>query len=78
MIEIYQPRYHDRAVLIANYKIASGYDVPIRIKFGSYKGDYIVPSKIISKAPIEAIKSKIGKMIPMRVVSLDDLERVKK
>ena len=78
MIEIYAPRYHDRKILIANWKIAQGYPAEVRIKYGSYKGDYIIPWRALAYAPITNIKSKQDKNIPMRVVNLDDLERMGK
>lgn len=76
MIEVYEPRYHDRTVLLANWKIAQGYPAEVRIKSGSYKGDYIVPWSALAYASITNIKSRQGKKIPMRVVKLDDLERM--
>lgn len=75
MIEILAPRYRDRTVLIARYKIMPGQDAKIKIKQGAYKGAYKVPAEVIAKSPVESIKTKAGKVIQMRAVSLDQLVR---
>ena len=67
MIEIWQPRWHDRKVLIAKYKVIQGVN---RIKFTKTKcfRDMVfdVDSSIITNNPIETN----GK-IDCYVVSLD-------
>ena len=76
MVEVYQPRYHDRRVLVGAWKWSRGYDMPIRIKYGAYKGDYTIPNKALAEAPIETMKSKrTGKDIRRLAVSIDDLVR---
>ena len=75
MIEVWQPRYHDRVVLLARYRLPCGQDVDLRIKSGAYKGEYRVPNSVITKSPIELMTTKGGRTIQMRVVSLDELER---
>lgn len=75
MVEINQPRYRDRVVLIGVWKWSRGYDMPLRIKYGSYAGDYIVPNKAIAEAPLETILSKKGKSLTMKAVPLDLLEK---
>ena len=76
MIEIRAPRYHDRVVLIANYKIVLGYPVKIRILYGAYKGVYNIPSKVLATSPLEPMQTKQGNTIVMRAVPLDALERI--
>lgn len=75
MIEILSPRYRDRTILIAPWKIAYGHPAGITIKYGAYKGDYTAPWKALKNASTTQIKTKTGKLLDMLVVSLDDLER---
>lgn len=76
MIKIFEPRYRDRVVLIARYKIPFGQDIEIDIMKGAYKGKYHISNSIICDSPIENMMSKSGKAISMRAVPLDKLERV--
>ena len=76
MIKIWQPRWRDRRVLIARYKIPAGQDFEIEITTGSAKGIYKVSNKLICESPIEPMETKQGKTIQMRAVALDELERV--
>ena len=76
MVEINQPRYHDRVVLVGAWKWSRGYDMPIRIKYGAYKGDYRIPNKALAEAPLEYIKSKTGRELRMLAVPLDLLEKI--
>lgn len=76
MISIWQPRYRDRTVLIARYKIPCGQDFKIEITQGAYKGVYLVRNEVVVSCPIEKMRSKSGKDILMRVVPLDKLERI--
>jgi hypothetical protein len=76
MIEIYEPRYRDRAVLVAGYKIAIGYPIDIRIKKGAYKGDYRASSNVVYHSPCETMHTRSGKDIIMRAIPLDKLERL--
>ena len=77
MIKILQPRWRDRRVLIARYKIPAGCDFNIEITQSAAKGIYRVSNDLICKSPIESMKTKNGKAIQVRVVPLDELERVK-
>lgn len=76
MIEIRAPRYHDRKVLLARYKLPCGRDVDVRILTGAYAGVYHVTNETICRSPIETMTTRYGKPIAMRAVSLDDIERV--
>ena len=58
MITINQPRYHDRKVLIARYRIPCGGGVNVRILYGAYKGDYHISSETICKSPVEQMKTR--------------------
>lgn len=76
MIEIRSPRYHDRVVLVAKYKITPGYPAKIKILYGAYKGKYNIPSKVLFQSPIEPMTTRNGNIIAMLAVPLDALERI--
>lgn len=76
MIIIKSPRYRDRSVLLARYKLPCGKDVEVKITEGAYKGLYKVRNAVICRAPIEDMKTKQGKLLSMRAVPLDKLERI--
>lgn len=77
MIEIRAPRYRDRVVLLAKYRLPCGAGVDVKILYGAYKGIYHVSNKAICESPIEPMTTKHGKQIQMRAVPLDKMERVK-
>lgn len=76
MIEIRAPRYRDRVVLLAKYRLTSGHGVDVKILYGAYKGVYHVSYKDICESPIEQMTTKQGKQIEMCAVPLDKMERV--
>ena len=76
MINITSPRYRDRTVLLARYRLPCGQDVKVKITEGAYKGIYNVTNDVICKSPIEGMETKQGKIIAMRVIPLDAMERV--
>ena len=49
MIEIRAPRYRDRVVLLARYRLPAGQGVDVKILHGAYKGVYHVSSMNITK-----------------------------
>ena len=76
MIEIRAPRYRDRVVLLARYMLPAGQGVDVKILNGAYKGVYHVSNKVICQSPIEGMETKQGKIIAMRAVPIDAMERV--
>ena len=76
MIEIRAPRYRDRVVLLAKYRLPCGEGVDVRILHGAYKGVYHVSNEVICQSPVEPMTTKQGKQIAMRAVPLDKMERV--
>ena len=76
MITIKAPRYHDRTLLVARYRIPCGQGIDVEILYGAYKGIYHIPSEAICKAPIENMKTRSGRNLSMRAIPLDDLERI--
>lgn len=51
-IEIWEPRYHDRTVLVATHKINERNK--IRILKGAYKGDYFISGIAAKSYPIQS------------------------
>ena len=76
MIIIKSPRYRDRTVFLARYKLPCGQDVKVKITDGAYKGIYKVSNEVIINSPIEGMETKQGKIIAMRAIPLDAMERV--
>lgn len=76
MIKIKAPRYRDRSVLLARYRIPCGQDVDVEIQTGAFKGVYKVANETLCKAPIEGLETNQGKIIAVRVVPIDAMERV--
>lgn len=76
MIIIKSPRYRDRTVLLARYKLPCGQDVTIKITEGAYNGVYKIANEVICNSPIEGMETKQGKTIAMRAIPLDAMERV--
>lgn len=77
MIIIKAPRYRDRTVLLARYRLPCGQDVKVKILYGAFKGIYNVPNEAICNSPIEPMETKQGKIIAMRAVPIDAMERIK-
>lgn len=75
-IMIKAPRYRDRSVLLAKYKLSCGQGATVQILEGAYKGLYYVSNENICNSPIETMKTKSGKEMLMRAVPLDKLERL--
>jgi hypothetical protein len=76
MIKIKEPRYRDRKVLVARYRIGCGEGLTIEIQQGSYKGIYKVSNEDICASDIESMKTRNGATISMRAIPLDKLERI--
>lgn len=76
MIIIKSPRYRDRTVLLAKYKLACGQGATVKILYGAYKGTYKVSNEAIINSPVEGMETKQGQIIAMRAVPLDALERI--
>lgn len=76
MIKIKEPRYRDRRVLVARYRIPCGGDITIEILKGAYKGLYKATNDVICDSPIENMKTRNGASLSMRAISIDNLERI--
>lgn len=75
MIDIWEPRYHDKKVLVANYRIPSRGDIDIKISKGYYAGKYTIARETIANSPIEQMKTKKGGTVDMRVIPIDKLQK---
>lgn len=77
MIEIWEPRYRDKTVLLADYRLRTGEDVDVKIVKGYYAGNYKVDSETITNAERETMKTKKGGEITVVIIPLDKLVKEK-
>lgn len=70
MIEIWQPRWHDRKVLISKFKVDPGDNEIIFTKTKSLQGKFHISGEKIKQYPIES-----NGMIDCYTVPLKELER---
>lgn len=78
MIEIWEPRYRDRSVLLAKYKVKqlrSSNGVEVKIEKGAYKGNWVVPNDVLDESKEEKMKTKNGTEIEMIAVPLERMEK---
>lgn len=75
MIEIWEPRYRDRTVLLADYRLRAGEDAEVKIVKGYYAGNYKVSSDAIDEAQRETMKTKKGSEITVVIIPLEKLEK---
>lgn len=73
MIEIWEPRYKDKTVLIASSKIISEKDTELEITKGYYKGKYVAPWEVIKDCAVEKKPTKSGYEMNFTIVPLDKL-----
>ena len=76
MIEVFEPRYRDRVVLLAKYRLQEGRDQVVRITKGAYKGDYMVTWEDIKNAKDDVMSSKTGFEVKLKAVALDKLKPI--
>ena len=75
MIEIWEPRYRDKTVLLADYRLRAGEDAEIKIVKGYYAGNYKASSDVIDEAQRETMKTKKGGEITVVIIPLEKLEK---
>lgn len=75
MIEIWEPRYRDKSVLIATYRLPREGDVEVKITKGFYSGKYIISRDDIIGAKIEDMKTKKGGTVQIISVPLHKLKK---
>lgn len=71
--EVWNPRWRDRKVLLADYKIGTHNQVNFP-KAKSLPGDWYISGKDAKTFPLESMQTKSGNKIAMRVVPLDALQ----
>lgn len=76
VIHIKEPRYNDRRVLVARWRIPAGQDIIVAIQKGAFRGLYKATNKVICQSPIEPFTSRSGVTFQVRAISIDDLERM--
>lgn len=71
-IEILEPRWHDRTILVADWKI--GRENQIVIKNHNFPEPFYMEGDKLKSYPVQMVKTKGGdNKVPMRVVPLNDL-----
>lgn len=70
-IEILEPRWHDRKLLIANWKISK--DNQIVINHHDFPEPFYASGDKLRSYPLQNVKSNQGNEVQMRVVSIDEL-----
>ena len=79
MIEIWSPRWHDRKVLIAKYKVVSGINKIVFTKSKCLKGKvFDVNGSVISKYPLETNGTILCYVVPLDVIVGDVIVEGKK
>lgn len=71
--QIYNPRWHDRIVLLADFKIQS-HNVITFPKARTLVGEWYISGDKAKTFPAEPMKTKSGTTMTMRVVPIDELE----
>jgi len=72
-IEIWQPRYHDKMILIAKWKVGL-HNLIVFTKDKRLDGEFYLSADTIKKYSIEKIKDKTGTEREFYVVPQDELE----
>lgn len=73
VIELWQPRYHDKVMLIAKWRIRSHNIIKVT-KSNAYNGEYYVSGEVAAKCPIEKVKDKTGTERLFYVIPIDLVE----
>lgn len=71
--EIWEPRYHDKTVVLMTSKVAQDGDTYIEIKKGHYAGHYRIPAEVIPSCHTEWKPSRAGNTNKFTIVPLDKL-----
>lgn len=71
MVEVWEPRYRDRVVLVATRKVK--YPLEIKITKGAYQGEYVVDEGDYKH---DKMQTKSGDLLDMTCIPLDKLRRI--
>ena len=72
IIEVFEPRWNDRKVLVGNWRIVAGMN-KITMPKAKNHPDYYMTGVELWAYPLETKISKAGKPFEVRIVPLDDL-----
>lgn len=72
-ITIFAPRFHDKVILIAKWKVSTHNIIKIT-KSPSHNGEYYLSNTTIGKYPIETVKDKTGTERLFYAVPIDELQ----
>ena len=75
MIDVWEPRYRDKMVLVKSDRIEPGKDLEIEITKGFYKGKYIVDGSVPPLCKHEKMETKRGGLVDMTIIPLDKLAK---
>lgn len=76
-IKVWEPRYHDKKVLVAAWRI-KGYPVYIEIECDNeYGGKYMASKEVVENSKHMIMKTKKGGEAEMVCIPFDELEKVK-
>lgn len=72
-LEILNPRWHDRVVLLADFKLGT-HNIITFPKAKSLEGEWYISGAKAKSFPIEGLKTKSGSIMQVRAIPLDELE----
>ena len=75
-IKIWEPRYHDKTVLVMTSRIVPGEDIYIEIERGHHKGLYWVGAEDLAKCTTELKESKAGNVNKFTVIPMSKMATV--
>lgn len=73
IIRILEPRWHDRTVLVADWKLADNNYV--LIEHSDFPDAFYLTKKRAQEFPIQKMETKGGKMVEMRVIPIEELQK---
>jgi hypothetical protein len=71
--EVWNPRWHDRVALLADYKLGT-HNLVRFPKAGSLPGDWYISLKKAKSFPTEYLTTKAGGKMLVRAIPLDEFE----
>lgn len=78
-IIIFEPRWHDEVVLVADHKIKEDNEIVITYKRADgtrqFPSPFYITGDNARKYPLEQLKTKAGGILNVRAIKLTELER---
>lgn len=72
-IIVWEPRWHDRVVLVANHKLQEHNEIVIKYK--TYPNPFYISGTVARSFPLEQLKTKAGTTMAVRAIPLVELEK---